>query len=85
MAASLEYRYDERGLLQSIPGFVNSVDYGPTGLRERIVYGNGLETERRFTPGDYLIRELRTQPVAGGHRYQHLVYQLDGVGQVKTD
>ena len=33
--SSLEYRYDERGLLQSIPGFVNSVDYGPTGLRER--------------------------------------------------
>ena len=71
--SSLEYRYDERGLLQSIPGFVNSVEYGPTGLRERIVYGNGLETatalhaRRLFDPGaeDAARRGRSSLPASG--------------------
>jgi RHS repeat-associated protein len=62
---------------------VASIEHGPSGLRERIAYANGVETKRGYTPGDYLIRELRTQPGAGGERYQHVIYELDGVGQVR--
>lgn len=80
---AVEYRFAANGMLESIPGVIASVEYGATGLRERIVYANGLETRRSYTPGDYLLRELLTQPVAGGHRYQHLVYELDPVGQVR--
>jgi RHS repeat-associated protein len=81
--ASVDYRYDAQGMLESIPGFIDAVAHGPTGLRERIVYANGLEGRRGYTPGDYLIRELRTAPLAGGPAYQHLVYELDAVGQVQ--
>jgi RHS repeat-associated protein len=80
--SSLDYQFDEQGMLQAIPGFVSSIAYGPTGLRERITYANGVVTARGYTPGDYLIRELETGPT-GGQRYQHLVYHLDGVGQVQ--
>lgn len=77
----VQYQYAPTGMLRAIPGFVDRIEYGATGLRERLVYANGLETRRAYSPGDYLITELLTQPAAGGHRYQHLVYELDGVGQ----
>ena len=80
------YHYHPTGTLASIPGFIDAVEYGPTGLRTRIAYANGLECRRGYTPGDYLIDELLTQQTGGGHRFQHLVYTLDGVGQaVKVD
>ena len=82
--SAIDYRHDRQGMLSEIPGFIAAVDHGPTGLRERIEYANGLETHRRYTSGDYLLRELRTEATAGGPRYQHLVYDLDPVGQVRA-
>ena len=79
--SSVDYNHSPSGMLQSIPGYIDAIDYGPTGLRERIRFANGLETRRRYTPGDYLINEVSTEQAGGGHRYQHLVYELDAVGQ----
>ena len=78
---SVSYQYHATGTLAAIPGFVDDIEYGPTGLRERIVWANGLETTRRYTPGDYLLTELATRRQDDGQRYQHLVYSLDSVGQ----
>jgi RHS repeat-associated protein len=80
--SSVSYEYHATGLLAAIPGYIDALEYGPTGKRQRLVYANGLETRRGYTPGDYLIAELLTQPVAGGAKYQHLIYHLDGTGQV---
>jgi RHS repeat-associated protein len=76
------YEYHPNGMLKSIPGVIDSIDYGPSGTRKRIVYANGLETRLRLTPGDELLSELLTQTADGGQRYQHLVYTLDIFGQV---
>ncbi|HEX8874339.1 MAG TPA: RHS repeat-associated core domain-containing protein, partial [Nitrosospira sp.] len=81
--SSVAYHFAPTGMLQSIPGYIDAIDYGPTGLRERIAFASGLETRRRYTPGDYLIKELVTEQMGSGQRYQHLVYDLDSVGQVK--
>jgi RHS repeat-associated protein len=80
--AAVDYNYSPPGMLASIPGYINSIEYGPTGKRTRIVYANGVETKRGFTPGDYLMNEVLTQPIGGASRYQHLIYHLDGTGQV---
>ena len=79
--SSVDYNHSPSGMPQSIPGYIDAIHYGPTGLRERIRFANGLETRRRYTPGDYLINEVSTEQAGGGHRYQHLVYELDAVGQ----
>ena len=79
--SSVDYNHSPSGMLQSIPGYIDAIDYGPTGLRERIRFANGLETRRRYTQGDYLTNEVSTEQAGGGHRYQHLIYELDAVGQ----
>ena len=79
--SSVDYVHAANGMLQAIPGFIDAVEYGPTGRRTRIVFANGVETRRRYTPGDYLIDQLVTQRTDGSSVYQHLTYTLDGTGQ----
>jgi RHS repeat-associated protein len=73
---SIRYEYTPHGMLARIPGVIDSIEYGPTGKRTRIVYANGLESRRGYTPGDSLVEELSTEVAATGVRYQHLVYEL---------
>jgi RHS repeat-associated protein len=80
--ARVEYQYHANGVLAAIPGYIDAIEYGPTGKRQRVIFANGLHTVSGHTPGDRLLRELLTEPVAGGPRYQHLVHHLDGMGQV---
>lgn len=80
--ARIECQYDSTGMLSAIPGYVDSIEYGPTGKRERILFANGIETKKSYRAGDYLLTELLTQPVGGATVYQHLKYELDPVGQV---
>jgi RHS repeat-associated protein len=78
----VDYHYDPTGKLAVIPGYVDAIEYGPTGLRERIKYRSGVQASRTYTPGDLLLTELLTQVGDSGPTYQHLVYTLDPVGQV---
>ncbi|HEY7663922.1 MAG TPA: toxin TcdB middle/N-terminal domain-containing protein [Xanthobacteraceae bacterium] len=78
----IDYRYDATGKLAAIPGYVEAIDYGPTGLRERINYANGVQHSRKYSPGDLLLTELVTQSGDSGPTYQHLVFTLDAIGQV---
>lgn len=77
---SVTYDYTPQGMLARIPGFIESIEYGPTGKRTRIAYANGLESRRGYTPGDYLINELSTEVAATGVRYQHLLYDVGPTG-----
>src|SRR6185436_13609179 len=63
-------------------GYIQSITYGPTGKRERIVFANGLETRHTMTPGDYLLTEILTQAGAAGPKFQHLLHHLDPLGRV---
>ena len=77
---SVTYDYTPQGMLARIPGFIESIAYGPTGKRTHMAYANGLESRRHYTPGDYLIDELSTADAVTGVRYQHLVYHLQPTG-----
>jgi len=43
-------RYDARGLLSSIPGFVNEMTYRASGQRDRCELANGVTTARDYDP-----------------------------------
>ena len=79
---TVEYGYAPDGTLASIEGVIDGIDYGPDGRRTRLVYANGLESRRTFTPGDALLQEVVTEPTAGGPKLQHLVHTLDPLGRV---
>lgn len=74
------YGYTPDGLLTRIDG----IEYGPEGKRRRIVFANGLETRREFTPGDHPLRTIITEPVGTGPAYQHLVHHLDSIGRATS-
>jgi RHS repeat-associated protein len=76
------YTYNPCGTLAAVSGVIESIEYGPTGKRERVAFANGVETRESWTPGDYLLRELVTGAPGGGSTYQDLLFELDGVGQV---
>jgi RHS repeat-associated protein len=78
----IDYLYHPTGLLASIPGYIDAIEYAPSGKRRRVLFANGLETLHGLTTGDELLAELLTRPVLGGPSFQHLVYHLDPVGQV---
>ncbi|MGL5827835.1 MAG: RHS repeat domain-containing protein, partial [Nocardioides sp.] len=89
--STVAYGRDDQGLLTSISGVVNDIEYGPHGQRVRIRYANGLETRRELRPGDHLLSELQTVVVEAGPgrpsvgtRYQHLTFNLDAVGRVRA-
>lgn len=82
--ARITYRYAPEGLLAAIPGYIDAIEYGPTGLRTRITYANGLQSRRGFTPGDYLLDEMLTEVIATGAKYQHLVFDLDDTGMARA-
>ncbi|SFN75529.1 toxin TcdB middle/N-terminal domain-containing protein [Nitrosospira briensis] len=79
---SVALTYGEGGLLNSISGVIDDIDYGPTGKRELIRFANGLETSYRYEPGVYWLREQQTTQTASGVKYQHLLYDHDAAGNV---
>ncbi|NUN12960.1 MAG: VCBS repeat-containing protein [Myxococcales bacterium] len=79
---TLDYGYHPTGLLRSISGVIDNIEYDAAGKRVRLDYANGQQTRRVYTPGDHLLSELVTQPQTGGPTIQHCVYHLDAVGQV---
>jgi hypothetical protein len=79
-ASRVDYVYHPTVLLASIPGYIDAIDYGPTGRRERDRVANGVETRLSVTSGDEMLSELLTQPVAGGPKYQHLIHHRDEFG-----
>ncbi len=75
------YHYTPDGLLSSVDGVIDAIEYGPDGKRASIRYANGLQTTRAFSPGDALLTELVTVDGAGT-AYQHLTHTLDALGRV---
>ena len=39
--SNVTYTYSAAGMLTSIPGYVDTIEYGPTGKRTRLLYRNG--------------------------------------------
>ncbi|RKD25778.1 hypothetical protein BEP19_02225 [Ammoniphilus oxalaticus] len=90
----LYYSYQSSGLLTKIAGvlpngqqqsqaaFVEQIDYNARGQRERIVYGNGVETSYVYDEQTFRLTRLETIRLSDSARLQALAYTYDPVGNV---
>ncbi|MBF5042068.1 hypothetical protein FGE12_06650 [Aggregicoccus sp. 17bor-14] len=75
---TLDYVFNERGLLASVPGVVRSIDYNAVGLAVRREYANGVVATAEYDPHDR-VRALRSTDAAG-KTVQGLELQYDRAG-----
>jgi len=78
----IEYSYNNRSLLESIPGILNSIDYNPSGKVRSLSYANGLTTNYSYDPRDRLIRLVTDYTTPTGNPIQDLSYTLDPISNI---
>jgi RHS repeat-associated protein len=89
----VRHRYNEAGLLEAVdvqaPGLpgpwapiVTDIDYDAKGRRERITYGNGVETTYDYEPRS--LRLVAVHTTRGADALQDLAYVYDAVGNVTS-
>ncbi|MBI5409202.1 MAG: VCBS repeat-containing protein [Nitrospirae bacterium] len=76
------YSYNNGSLLESIPGFVQYIDYHVSGAVETMSYANNITTSYEFDPR-YRLKRLITAPQTG-NAIQDLSYGFDKVSNIKT-
>jgi RHS repeat-associated protein len=78
------YTYNNRSLLESVPGVINNIDYFVTGLIESMTCANGVETTYAYDPRQRLKQVRTISTFQAGAVIQDLNYTLDGVGNIKS-
>jgi RHS repeat-associated protein len=78
----VHYTYNNRALLESIPGFVNAVEYHPSGQIKSYAYANGWKTSFDYDPRNRLKRLATDTLAPGGSAIQDLAYAFDGVSNI---
>lgn len=76
--------YNRGGLIDSIPGIVNKVEYGPTGKHTKITYASGVVTEYTYGEGNFRLGTIKTTSPDGAVNYQHLTYDYNETGLIKS-
>jgi RHS repeat-associated protein len=84
--------YNEANLLEAVEAnlrgatsataFVMSIDYNARGQRDRIIYGNGLQTRYEYDPNTFQLTRLLTTRNNGADILQDLNYTFDAVGNI---
>ncbi|MCZ7639101.1 MAG: hypothetical protein M5U12_25450 [Verrucomicrobia bacterium] len=93
-ADQLRYEYNDRSLLQRIPGgpsgsVISNIVYRPSGQNGQIDYGNGVRTTYDYD-SRLRLRDLHTLAPTGGEGQGegadliHFAYDFDGVSNIKT-
>lgn len=77
----LNYTYNTMNLLESVPGFVNSIDYKPTGQKERFVYANGIDSGYLY---DSRQRLTNLSSMRGSTALQNLTYSYDKTSNITS-
>jgi RHS repeat-associated protein len=76
---SLDYHYNPRSLLESVPGVISSIAYDPRGLVTRREHANGAVTTASY---DDLSRLSTLGTESRGKTVQSLGYRYDQVGNL---
>ncbi len=81
----IEYTYNQRSLLQLIPGLVDNISYIETDQYKTFTYANGVTTTYSYDPRQRL-KELHTVGSAGssGLDLVHYSYTFDGVSNIRA-
>ena len=77
--AVVTYRYNDRNLLEQIPGYVDAIEYNPAGRKTRLLYANGLESTYHY---DQRQRMTDLQSTRQTSVLQKLAYQYDGASNI---
>jgi len=78
----VDYTYNNRSLLEAIPGVVNSLDYLPSGQLEDFAYANGLKTTYAYDPRNRMTGLITDTTMPTGSPIQDLSYSFDGVSNI---
>ncbi len=77
----ITYTYNAFGVLDSIPGYVDNLDYTAAGQIKILALANGLTTRHSF---DLRQRLLTLETSSYGSIYQSLSYRYDGASNITT-
>lgn len=72
---TIKFTYNDQGLLESIPGFVDNIDYIASGQLASMHYANGVVHDYDY---DIRLRMNHLQSTNGSTTLQDLIYTFDG-------
>jgi uncharacterized protein RhaS with RHS repeats len=72
---------DASGALQSIPGYIASIDYEADGQTRKITYANGVYTQFGYSPTRRWLTGITTRTAAGGYITAN-TYTRDAKGRI---
>lgn len=76
---SIVYEYDNRGLVKSIPGVIDSFNYRITGQIDQTHFANGVNTQYQYD-GRHRLTELKSE--VENSLFQHLTYDYDNLNNI---
>ena len=76
---SIVYQYDKRGLVKSIPGIIDSFNYGITGQIDQTHFANGVNTQYQYDTR-HRLTELKSERASS--LFQHLTYDYDNLNNI---
>ncbi|WP_207689604.1 toxin TcdB middle/N-terminal domain-containing protein [Desulfonema limicola] len=74
----IAFKYNNQGILESIPGIVANLNYNASGLITRKAYANGISTDYEYYPANLRMKSMKTPGV------QNLAYTYDNGGNVES-
>ncbi|WP_295587932.1 toxin TcdB middle/N-terminal domain-containing protein [uncultured Lamprocystis sp.] len=78
--SQISYQYNAMGQLESVPGYVEAIDYAPTGQKSTLRYANALASRYDYD-GRQRLDRLRTEG-PGSQFLQDLRYSYDGASNI---
>jgi RHS repeat-associated protein len=78
---SVTYNYNQRSLVSSIPGIIESVEYQPSGQLLSLLFNNNIKTSYNYDPRIRLT-SLATKQNQENNVIQDFHYYYDGVGNI---
>lgn len=77
----VDYEFNRRGFLESVPNIINAYDYNPSGQNKDLTLNNGINTV--YTYDNRLrLASLKTTRNTNNLSLQHLTYSYDAVSNI---
>ncbi len=81
---SIDYHYNDRGLLKEIPGFVDNIEYNAVGQIIGVQYTNGVRESYVFEELTFYLKEARINGPTRTTPYYLMSYTYDSTGAPLT-
>ncbi|WP_310620348.1 toxin TcdB middle/N-terminal domain-containing protein [Flexibacterium corallicola] len=79
-----DFAYNDGGLITSIVGVIDRIDYTATGRRKRIEYTSGVITEYEYAAGSQYLLRIKTSSPDGTITYQDTTNTYDALGRLSA-